>query len=84
MPKPTPGNRPRPAEVLQYKHKKTPLGYPINYPVPNFGVDADVLTTARSIEIGEDAHAHKLIMATPESRAHGEPASRGRGPCGVS
>ena len=21
MPKPTPGNRPRPAEVLQYKHK---------------------------------------------------------------
>ena len=53
----------------QYMHKKTPLGYPINYPVPNFGVDTDVLATARSIEIGEEAHAHKLIMATPESRA---------------
>lgn len=53
----------------QYMHKKAPLGYPINYPVPNFGVDADVVATARSIEIGEEAHAHKLIMATPESRA---------------
>ena len=57
------------AGCTQYAHKKTPLGYPIDYPVPNFGVDPDVTTTARSIEIGEEAHGHKLIMGTPESRA---------------
>jgi hypothetical protein len=34
-------------------HKKKPLGYPINYPVPNFGEDTDIKGTADSIEIAE-------------------------------
>lgn len=50
-------------------HKTTPLGYPINYPVPNFGPDPDMEATKRSIEIGEKAHEHYVEMATPESRA---------------
>ena len=45
------------------------LGYPIDYPVPNHGPDPDMVATQRSIEIGEAAHAHKLIMGTPESKA---------------
>ena len=57
------------AGCTQYPHPKKPLGYDINYPVPNFGGDPDIKTTARSIEIGEETHNHKLIMATPESKA---------------
>merc|ERR1712046_177458 len=57
------------AGCTQYKHKKTPLGYDINYFVPDFGTDPDNETTANSIKIGEEARKHKLIMATPESRA---------------
>ena len=50
-------------------HKKAALGYPINYPVPNFGTDQDNKDTKRSIEIGEESHSHKLVMNTPESKA---------------
>ena len=50
-------------------HKVAPLGYPIDYPVPNFGPDPDNAATMRSIEIGEQSHSHKLIMGTPESKA---------------
>ena len=53
----------------QYQHKKTPLGYPIDYPVPNFGSDPDIDATFKSISIGEAMHNHKLIMGTPESKA---------------
>jgi hypothetical protein len=55
------------AGCTQYAHKKTPLGYDIDYPVPNFGPDPDNAATMRSIEIGEAAHGHKLVMGTPES-----------------
>jgi hypothetical protein len=50
-------------------HKKTPLGYDIDYFVPNFGPDPENAATMRSIEIGEAAHGHKLVMKTPESEA---------------
>merc|ERR1712178_67085 len=53
----------------QYKHKKTPRGYPIDYPVPSFGSDPEIDATASSIAIGEAAHSHKLVMGTPESKA---------------
>ena len=33
----------------QYKHKKKKLGYPINYPVPNFGRDHDLDNTDSSL-----------------------------------
>ena len=53
----------------QYKHKKTPRGYPIDYPVPDHGSDPDMDATQRSIAIGEASHSHKLVMGTPESKA---------------
>jgi hypothetical protein len=53
----------------QYKHKKTPRGYPIDYPVPSFGSDPDIVGTANAISIGEAMHKHKLVMGTPESKA---------------
>ena len=57
------------AGCTQYKHKSTPLGYPIDYPVPNFGSDPEIDATANSISIAEAMHKHKLIMGTPESKA---------------
>jgi hypothetical protein len=41
----------------------------MDYPVPSFGADPDVETTANSISIGEAMFNHKIIMATDESKA---------------
>ena len=57
------------AGCTQFAHKVTPLGYDLDYPVPSHGPDPDMVATQRSIEIGEAAHAHKLIMGTAESQA---------------
>lgn len=57
------------AGCTQYKHKKTPLGYPIDYPVPSFGKDPEIEANANSLSIAEAMHSHKLIMGTPESKA---------------
>lgn len=37
------------AGCTQYKHKSTPLGYDLDYFVPNFGVDQDIIDTQKSI-----------------------------------
>jgi len=42
-----------------YNHKKKPLGYPINYPVPSYGADPDIAGTADSIDIAEKMYDHK-------------------------
>ena len=57
------------AGCTQYAHKKTPLGYPIDYPVPSFGSDPEIDANAKSVSIAEAMHNHKLIMGTPESKA---------------
>merc|ERR1719454_979098 len=57
------------AGCTQYKHKKAPRGYDINYPVPNFGVDSDILASHHSLAISEGALSHKLIMGTDASKA---------------
>ena len=57
------------AGCSQYKHKKKDRGYKINYPVPNFGVDTDIIDNHASLAIAEDALSHKLIMATAQSKA---------------
>jgi hypothetical protein len=57
------------AGCSQYKHKKKPRGYDINYPVPNFGVDRDILDNHNSLEVAEGALGHKLIMGTEASKA---------------
>ena len=57
------------AGCTQYKQKKTPLGYDLDYFVPNFGPDRDVIDTEKSILNAEMTHTHKLIFGTKESRA---------------
>jgi hypothetical protein len=53
----------------QYKHPEAPKGHPVDYPVPSFGGDPDIETTANSIAIGEAQYNHKIIMGTEESKA---------------
>jgi len=38
----------------QYRHKPTDLGYPIDYYVPNFGGDQDIVDSKHSLEISEN------------------------------
>jgi hypothetical protein len=57
------------AGCTQYAHKKTPLGYPLDYAVPNYGKDPDIVGSANSLSIAEAMHAHKLEMGTIASRA---------------
>ena len=37
------------AGCTQYQHKKTPLGYPVDYFVPNFGPDPENAATMNSM-----------------------------------
>ena len=57
------------AGCTQYKHKKKPLGYKINYPVPNFGVDTDIIDNHASLELAESMKSHKLALGTEASKA---------------
>merc|ERR1711934_38598 len=57
------------AGCTQYAQKKTPLGYDLDYFVPNFGPDPDMVGTSKAISIAEAMHNHKIIMGTKESRA---------------
>jgi len=57
------------AGCTQYKQKKTGLGYPVDYDVPNFGRDGDINANMRSLAVAEKMYKHKLIMGTPESKA---------------
>ena len=52
----------------QYKHPKKKLGYELNYKVPDFGVDPDVVANHRSLEIAEGQWNHKLSLGTEESK----------------
>jgi hypothetical protein len=57
------------AGCTQYLHPEAPKGHPVDYPVPSFGADPDIETTANSISIGEAQYNHKIIMGTEESKA---------------
>ena len=41
------------AGCTQYKHKKTELGYDLDYPVPNFGEDTEITDTKNSLLTAE-------------------------------
>ena len=56
------------AGCTQYKQKKTPLGYDLDYFVPDFGPDREIIDTEKSILNAELTHQHKLIFGTKESR----------------
>jgi hypothetical protein len=57
------------AGCTQYKHKKKPRGYDIDYPVPDFGVDTDILDNHASLELAEKMKGHVLEMGTERSKA---------------
>jgi hypothetical protein len=57
------------AGCTQYKHKKKPLGYKINYGVPNFGVDTDIIDNHASLATAEGMKSHKLALGTDASKA---------------
>ena len=57
------------AGCTQYKHKKTPLGYPINYPVPNNGVDSDIVDSHKSVAQAEADLGHDWVFGTKASKA---------------
>ena len=46
------------AGCTQYKHPHKELGYDLDYPVPNFGVDRDIKTNFNSLEIAQKIHNH--------------------------
>jgi len=54
------------AGCTQYKHKKKELGYKINYPVPNFGVDNDILDSKASLDLAEKQQGYKLDLPNPK------------------
>jgi hypothetical protein len=51
------------AGCTQYNHPKPSKKdkYPMDYPVPNFGRDHDVLTTFNSLEVAEALRQHKWL-----------------------
>jgi len=53
----------------QYAHPTPPAGPPMDYPVPSYGKDPDMVGTLNSLSISEKMNNHKLIMGTPESKA---------------
>ena len=53
----------------QYAHPAPPAGPPMDYPVPSYGKDPDMVGTLNSLSISEKMNNHKLIMGTPESKA---------------
>jgi len=53
----------------QYKHKKKEAGYDKDYPVPDLGVDRDILGAHEDLAVAEGMLKHKLIMGTDESKA---------------
>jgi len=57
------------AGCSQYKHKKKERGYKIDYFVPNFGVDSEILDNHASLSLTEGALSHKLNLGTKESAA---------------
>lgn len=50
--------------------KKRDPGYPINYKVPDYGMDHDVKTTQNNIKNAEETLGHELKM--PEKKVPGE------------
>jgi len=57
------------AGCTQYKHKKTPLGYALNYPVVNNGVDRDIEDSHASLADAQANLGHEWEFGTKASKA---------------
>jgi len=52
----------------QYKHLKKDPGYDMDYPVPDLGVDRDIIANHEDTELAERLLKHKLNLGTEESK----------------
>lgn len=61
------------SKITQYKYPGLPddpwAPAKINYPVPDYGKDPDMVGTMNSIAIGEKMNSHKFVMGTADSKA---------------
>jgi len=61
------------SKITQYKYPGLPddplAPAKVNYPVPDFGKDPDMVGTMNSIAIGEKMNSHKFVMGTADSKA---------------
>lgn len=58
------------AGCTQFKQKRTSLGYPIDYYVPHFGMDKDIIDTQNSIAKTEFDMAHNWKYPTGNKKYH--------------
>ena len=56
------------AGCTQYKHKQKGLGYKINYFVPNFGADQDIIDSKASLKLAEGMQNHELDLPNKKWR----------------
>jgi len=49
-------------------HPKKDLGYEINYPVPDFGVDHDISDSHNSEKAASASLGHKWVWVEPEEK----------------
>ena len=56
------------AGCVQYLHKVKGLGYKINYPVPNFGADTDIIDSKASLDLAEKMQQHQLDLPNKKWR----------------
>ena len=59
-------NRVRREPLLSNLPKEPESPYPVDYFVPNFGADRDILATAKHIDDAEVSHSHRLLFAEAE------------------
>merc|ERR1711990_1163703 len=58
-------------EFSEYPLPKNPLGYKIDYFVPNFGVDNEVAASAASLSETEKLMEHKFNLPDPDNQKPG-------------
>jgi hypothetical protein len=61
------------AGCTQYKHPSKERGYKIDYPVPQFGADADVIATKKHTDMAEGilGHSWNPVKVTEEDEYEG-------------
>jgi len=56
------------AGCVQYLHPSKDRGYKINYPVPNFGADLDIIDSRASLKQAEEMQQHELDLPNKKWR----------------
>jgi hypothetical protein len=56
------------AGCTQYKHPEAPASHPMDYPVPNFGVDHDVKVSENSEKVASKLVGHKWDWKDTKAR----------------